>query len=787
MHDISKTNETPNLDYIDSMEDIATFYERPEGVNRNITEIAPKPGETDDDFIKRSSGEFARQYPGSSKADRVKMGKLTLEAERQQIMHQEHEKSQQEHETLTDSGYREELANLQEEYQTTIRELDSLSAKGVLKSKTVQDAKADAKLKWLDGRKKASEQYDIEYHKQADIGTPSAEEVERFRKQEMEDLNQKHEQIINFEAERLGIISAFDSGLIAKLAEGSFSKYTSVGDFGDTIQRGMGRETTLEEDRFIGALWKPEIVSIKHNAVMRAIASPIRSKNVIGNDGTSHDENHFVLPIDNPDFTEYVSENVKKDDGVKLAICAGLSEALNYGTRDEAIKRARWFYEMAHEEAGLSSEDVLAMVEASGIVRGNDGSQKWRERLNDFTMEIIDWNEAETQPDEQDSQKTEENPEDVQEIKIAAAQLLEDLKNQLQQLKQKLNVEYISMITATKDDSEGGNNNRSGGYVDNITNLARQIVLINRQIQHIAGTQYAFEIIKDGLAAEIKVEEPKYFEGKWKSDSCIYSAFKLSSPKGDKEAWAFICEGTTREQELFYGIQGSLEDIKDLFNNKYYRRRGESYRPNIKDVNGVRWFRHSLTLKNMEEMVSNEWSTISLNDLRKDEPIYRKIATDFYDQIIENGLYTEPTKKIDDIESTNVQNAEDSAEKIEPSTEELETSAEENMPPEEIDIPIEKIVPPEEIETLAEESEVPIEETTPQIKDKELFNLILSKQSGISNRGRKTLHDRSNNLQDLLRTPKGPMRQMLTEPDIRRLMQVLDENGREPQYDWLGE
>lgn len=42
------------------MQDVKPFYERPDEVKSNLTEVAPRPGEADDDFFVRADEELAK-------------------------------------------------------------------------------------------------------------------------------------------------------------------------------------------------------------------------------------------------------------------------------------------------------------------------------------------------------------------------------------------------------------------------------------------------------------------------------------------------------------------------------------------------------------------------------------------------------------------------------------------------------------------------------------------------------------------------------------------------------
>lgn len=761
MEEVSKINTAPNLDYIDSLEDVQQFYQRPEGVDRNLTEVAPRPGESDKKFVERASKEFAGQYPNSNKAKRMKMGELTLEAERQQIMQEEHEKAKQEHEASIDDKYREQLTSLHQEYQTTVGELDSLLKKGVLGKKTVQDAKSEARLRWLEGRKEASGQYDAEYHKRVDAGMPSTGDFDQFRQQEIEELNQRHEQIMNYDAIRLGITSALDSGLIAKLDEGDFSTDVSVADIGDTIQRGMGGEVSLEVDRFIGNLWQPEIEVIKRNAVMRAISNPLRSEGIISRPDVDINGKRFILPIENSAFTEYVSENTKDDAG-KAALCSGLSSSLMCNDRDKALERAQWFYDIAHEKAGLDAEDILTITQAFGIVQGNDKNQKWQERFNDFWAETIDWDNYDKQTLEQSPSQTE-----LEEANMSTEELLDYLDKKIEEFGIESYGKFDSLgidqdVEEDMPSRDDANANKDG---ENMIGLAKEIVRKNRWIQHRLGTEKVIDFIEGDLDFKelgIIIHEPEYHIGAWykKKAFCMVSMAKIESTELGDKAWIFISEGAQHyDQDIYYGMTASPEEIERLFSGIYRRQTG--HRPNIndlKDAKGekkVEHIRHELMPKDIEEALKPGFSKDKRKDF-EDKREYLKIARDFIDKF-SKGSY---------MESAITKEEMDAAEAVE----EKQFT----------DKPLEASEPIiEEVEQPNEENELSTEEIVPQMKDKELFNLILSKQSGISNRGINTLRDKNATLSQLTRTPRGAIEQMLSEQDIRKVAEILDTNGRD--------
>ena len=400
MEELSDKNEEVNLGHIDEMK---PFYERPEDVDRKLSEVAPRPGETDEAFIERAKPEFAKQYPDSSNEERAKrMAKLTLESERRQMMRQESEKAQREHEQSADSEYRAKLASLQKEYQDRKAKLISLHSDGTLDDKTFQESMLNAKNRWLNDRRAAFRDYNERYHRQVELDAPSAEDIEQFRQQQTEELNQEHERLVNYEARRLGIDKALDDGMVSMLAEGDFDKMASTADLGKVVRRGLGKEKSTEADYFIDMLWQPEVEAIKHNAVMRVIASPIRWREVKGEDGKVYEEEHFILPIDNPEFTEYIAENINGKGDVMM-LCTGLSKALEYGSGEEALERAKWFYNLVHEKAGLDSDDIFALVGASKIVRDGNQGGRWSGRYNEL-LKLFDvgkdesedsaWNEA---------------------------------------------------------------------------------------------------------------------------------------------------------------------------------------------------------------------------------------------------------------------------------------------------------------------------------------------------------------------------------------------------------
>lgn len=758
-----------NLDYTDTLQNIEPFYQRPEGTSRNLTEVAPRSEESDAQFIKRSSGEFDRQYPSAKKAERAKMGKLTLEAERQQIMHQEHEEAKQTHQLSADAEYRDNLADLQARYRTTIKTLDDLLAQKVLPPEAAQKAKHEARSQWLNGRKEANEQYDSEYHRRVDVGTPSSEATRQFRERQEKDLNQKHEQLVNYEADRLGISRALDAGLISKLAEGDFEKKTSVADLGDTIQRGMGGEVSADADRFINALWQPEVEAIKHNAVMRAVAEPVRSKNVVNDDGSSHDESHFILSIDNPEFTGYVTENIKTP-GDTMAVLSGLSQALSYGTQEEALGRARWFYDIAHQEAGLDAEDIFNITQAFAIARG-DNSLKWQERFHDFCAGTIDWGEQ-----EQPSTKQDSAPIGLEEIKIETPQVIENLQKQLDSLIREFDIEYQAIYSASNKNLSGSSRGTSP-KIDEIGRLSEEVVNLNRQIQHIRGTQSIVETIRgdaDFTESGVTVHNPIYLRGAWASNSrCNVSAIKIESPASIGEAWGFIAEGTlTQESEIFYGMADSLETVKELFDGRHYRRTGLS--PNIMDNQGIKKIGHTITPKRIREKVEHGWSETDLNNLIiEDEGSYRQIARNFVATINAGS----PVKELvaEEINSITAE--------VEQPLAEAESSAAESEP-----AVAETIQPTEEIQPIVGDFQSdgdiqPSREIKPQIKDKELFNMILS---NVSKRGRDIIKEKNDTLNQLTRTPRRAIEQMLSEQDIRKVAQILDANGRDHPK-WLDE
>ena len=81
-------------------------------------------------------------------------------------------------------------------------------------------------------------------------------------------------------------------------------------------------------------------------------------------------------------------------------------------------------------------------------------------------------------------------------------------------------------------------------------------------------------------------------------------------------------------------------------------------------------------------------------------------------------------------------------------------------------------------ESIEEFIEQPTEEVASGKSDKEIFKIILDKKGGLSNRGRDTIRSKNNTLSELCSTPRGIMEQMLTATDIKKLVQILDENGR---------
>lgn len=753
-----KLSEASDQDSNDSMDYVEpSFYERPEGTNRHLTEVAPQPGETEDDFIDRASTELADQYPNSSREDRIKMGKAILEAERRQLDSNYQEK-QTEHESSLNEAYRKEIAALHKQYKEDLKVVQQMLDRKLFYSPDdVWNTESMVEGRWRDGCREIFERYDSEYRKPVDADAPSTEVVDSFRRQELDEMNRQHEQMVNYEADRLGVGEGLDSGLISRLAAGDFKKEVSADDLKETISSGLGvgRESSAMRgaDQFVDRLRQPELEAIKHNAVIRAIASPVRSRSIIGEDGTSRDESRFILPIQSQEFAEYVAENIKGDNDM-LAICAGLSDTLKYGTDEEALDRADWFYNMAHEEAGLDAGDILNRVEALSIMRGDREDRKWNERYSDFVSRH--WAEMGLE------QVSEENIDRAEEIKMSSEQLKDELARRLRDLRSHL--EYQTIGKTRNGSSKSGN----GKNLSPAEQLAREIVMLNRSIQHIEGTDRVVDTIREEelfRGANVVVKDPVYLDGAWNTARCTVSAIEIDSPETVGQVWAFISEGTpTHEQHLYYGMADSLDAIKDLFSGAYYRQPGMS--PNIKDE-GVRSTKHDLRQKHIREQIENGWSDDDISGLRTIDGAYQRVASAFVRTIVlgeRDNYKVASTISHEDVSSVSTQ--------------------EENIGQTTMDdIVIEEVVPQQEVQTAPQPTESPnlqsTGESTAQISDRDLFNTILSDKKDLSSRAREIIRDRNKNLGELSRTPRKSIEEMLSESDIRKLSQILDENGRE--------
>ena len=735
---------------MDSAFETVPFYEQSDENNRSMAEVAPQPGEDEKAFTARANEELLEQYPDSSKDDRKKMARKIIDVQNWQMDPMSDEK-QRGHEAITDEGYREKIVGIREKYKASNNAIKVLRSEGILTNEEAQEKQYENRARYLDSRRSAFDQYDREYHKKTEVDLPTVEDVDRFRKQEMEELNKQHEEMVNYEARRLGVDSLLDSGLVSRLARGEFSSEVSGDDLEETVKNGLedgGEVLNINEtERFIHRLWQPELKVIKRNSVMRAIAEPVRSKNVIDEDGTSYDESRFILPINNQEFVGYVRENLNDEDDL-LAMCAGLSRVLEYGTRNEAIERAQWFYDLVDDASDLDTDSILSMVEALSIKFGTRGDRKWNERFNEFVEKIV-W----------DRGKKEETNEEIDyedEDRNNAIQLRDDLLKRLAEL----NIKYKHIGNPRNKNRERASKDgeASNSRVDEIIRLAREIVNLYRNLQHIEGTQQIIDSINDDVdfsGLGVVVHEPTYLDGAWATDRCRVSAFRVESPLSVGEIWCFICEGTlSTEQNIYYGTAKSLEDIEKLFKGDYYRRSDKS--PNIKDM-GISRIRHGWMTKNMRENMKRGWKSTDIDRLAS-EDAYEKIASYFYD-IINDSRDPKPIvlpKKMDSTEE--VANAVGTADNEEVIIEESEPqTGEENI-----------TVDNERVESKAKA----------QMSDKELFKEI-QEDDFLNKRTRVWIKDRNNNLKELSRTPRKILEQVMSESELRRLAQILDENGRE--------
>ena len=336
---------------------------------------------------------------------------------------------------------------------------------------------------------------------------------------------------------------------------------------------------------------------------------------------------------------------------------------------------------------------------------------------------------------------------------------------------------------------------------DEVEDLAREIILLNRSIQHIEGTERIIETIKDDSAfmeLGVEVSDPVYLEGAWATAPCKISTMKIKSPASVGEAWAFVSEGTTSlEQNIYYGMTDSLGAVKKLFGGEFYRATGKT--PNIKEMN-VFMTEHALTPKHIKGSVKNGWSEAEKTSLA-DEPAYQAIA-DYFAQIIDGGTYEKTVISQNEVDVAENAEAEadaqsdkmlgaqpDEATKAQPDVipgmqEKPSPQPEFSTSPQPSEAPVEQNLA-QPSETIMEQNPVPqgevvaqSEETTTTLNDRALFNAILS-NSDISKRGRHTIQNRNHTLRQLAHTPKSIMQKMLSEPDIRRVAQILDENGHE--------
>lgn len=742
------------------MQDVKPFYERPDEVKSNLTEVAPQPGEADDDFYVRADEELAKQYPSSSEDDRFQMVKNILTAEQRQADPQYGEK-QQKHEILVDDDYKQQLAKLQGDYKDRNNKIKELQESGIFSSEATLEARTNNKKKWLNDRKEAFEKYEKAFHERADADKLQVEDIEDFRRKEMNDLNDEHERMVNYEAERLGISYSLDDGLITRLVEGDFSKEPSAEDLKQSVRRGIKGGDTVEAERFIDRLWKPELEVIKRNAVMRLVADPVRSKNVIGPNGQSHDESYFVLPIGNQEFEEYVTENLKDGDGMTI-MCAGLSKALKYGTKEEAINRAGWFYDLAHDKIGFNTDDILTGVEAAGIASGENCNSKWLDRYNNFVANV-DWNTKE----EERNIGQEVKP--AEEIYVDTIRLKEELERKLKEY----NIQYdkIGKTKGRYNNNEG--DDVSGNSVDLITQLSRDIVLLNRSIQHIEGTKYITKAINEQFGDIIQIGETKYLDGAWATARCKVSAFKIESPASVGEVWAFTSEGTTdHEQNLYYGMTDSLDSIKELFSGVFYRI--PNMVPNIESMNVLR-IRHHLMPDNIRDNVKNGWSEDDIKKL-KGMTEYREIA-EYFVRIINDDSYGEKMITKDEMNMAEAVADIEDDDKIESIDTEVE------MPSSQKREWFREYQAKDN--TSAADTGAQNKNNTTQVSDRDIFDITINSRD-ISGPGRNLVKDKYNSLNELARTPRKVMKQLFSDADIRKIAEILDQNERE-HVKWFDE
>ncbi len=751
MNNVNKRWEASSVGN-DSLVPKNPFFERPEGLNRSMSEVAPMPSETNEQFIERADKELSGIYPDSDKHDRAGMAKKILDMERQRI-DSTFDQKQLAHERSVDEAYREKLESLRLMYRGKMETLSQID--GYFSADDVRSAREQMRRDWLSARRDAFEQYDREFHRRIDAGVPLAEDVEAFRQQELREINEQHEHMINFEAQRLGIDAALDSGLISRLVDGDFSKEASRSDLQTSLSRGFEDDYESsgmsEVRRFVDDLWQPELEAIKCNAVMRAVASPVRSRNIVDEEGHSYDENHFVLPIDSQEFTEYVIDKISDNDDV-LALSSGLSESLSYGTKEEAMARAKWFCDVA-VEVGLDIDEFLNIVEAHNITHGRGGDQKWNERFYDLTMGH--------RFDEELEKYTAEQEEDDLGEKGKPEEILEALRIKLKELEDEFG--GYEQIVSDKRHGGGGNDEgdtRSVLRLDEIAQKARDIVLVSRRIQHINGTRAVIDNLRDVTSLEddrIEIGEPVFHLGKWLSGNrCVVSIFKVAFLDEGRESWAFISEGTRQEQEIYYGMRDSLDDVKELFSERFYRLSG--YSPNINDEAGVKSVRHFTTVERLRDRIAKKWSgEIAFGEYMPDMRTYREAITD--------GILDLITKSIGEPDEI----------LVEPEVSETSEQPEQQLPNETVELT--------EDEAGGDKSETrPTGESTLKKTPKQLFQHILTNKA-ISSHGRDAIRDTSATLSQLLRTPKQIMERMLSRRDIEKLIQILDENEVEhPQW-----
>ncbi|MCR5700253.1 MAG: hypothetical protein K6G49_02365 [Candidatus Saccharibacteria bacterium] len=780
---------------IDYTEPTFSFYERPEGVNRHLTEVAPQPGETDGDFTIRANEELTEQYPSSSREDKVKMAKKILVAERQQ-MDSNYAQKQQEHESLADEAYRkelvevqriykEDLARVQKEYQDDKKFIDEAQKRGLAtdefvleaepkRRKKLQDGRKESMRRWLDGRHKAFEQYDARFHERVNTSEQPPEYIEQFREREMIELNSQHEKMMNYEARRLGIADGLDRGLVLQLIDGDFKKEVTPGDLKSTIRNGLEDSDQLskveEAEHFVDKLWQPELEGIKHNAVMRAIAKPTQSVDRIDEEGAHHREIEFILPIHNKELTSYVAENIQGDKDT-LALCAGLSDVLENVANDEAAARAAdWFYDLAHKEAGLDADSVLTAVEAMSIARGNYDDRKWGARYSEFISRH--WEEWDDLRQKQ-SAKQEQNP--MEEFTINLEQLRNDLYKKCQDLIANTEFETISSVGKRSDKNSAERKKKPSSSISEILD---DIVLYNRFKNHYSGVAQVIDHMSDPVFinddGEMTISISKRIKGKWATTDCIVSALEINRPDDIGKIWAYITEGTLHhEQHYYYGLADSLDKIRDLFNGTYYRDRvpGE---PNIFDE-GAYARRHWVTPKKLEGKLSpdNNYDDMYILTNKNVDVEYSEIADDLLIDIL---------VRVQDFRSKSTTPFAGEAEQSAESEKQLVEEPTSQQMSEDYQWSRADVQP---TDTFAPEQP---EEASSQVSDRDLFKTILSDKQILSSRGRGIIRDKYNSLRALSRTPKKAMQELgLPESDIRSLIRILVENGREPKYKWLDE